>query len=256
MLFFSVPPVDGLSVTPGLLSFIAPEYFSAYYLFLDIGKGIASVDMNKAKTAYRFYNKVINLIEDNDTTGGEALIIIPDDWDLPMHIKLATAWLASQERKIIVNRLNDLGYRVYDVLVVRRVIKALFPEPVVDLSPFKQFLDYDMVYGIPMNESTATNTNVKCRYYPEQCVMHARLIINALIDTLQNPPWIHLLGPSPKLIPRFMNDGIKSVDTTGHTSNSIRPVTGDRKGKMNDLAMYMRLRKIITVNQIKISLGT
>ncbi len=235
---------------------------------------------SKVKLAYRFYSSVIKRIEDNTVrefnvfkainethdelytaSGGVAFIVIPDDWNLHTHIKLAAAWLASQEHGVIIKRLNDLNYRVHDVLVIRRVIEGLIPEPKVNLEPYAPFIKAygdSLVYAIDANVNTSMrNREIKCRHHPGECITNINIVADALVNALGNP-WIHLMGPPPKLIlSKFIN---KPTDTTGHTSNAIKSAdtTGHRldivhyntrqrgSGKMNDLLMRMRLKHYLS----------
>lgn len=265
VLIFTVPPWDGLVITPGLLTFIIPnlEYLAAYWVIFDIGQGIAKQNglSSKIKFAYKAYGKFIKLIEETRdyALGGEVLVVIPDDWDSTTHVKLANAWLGSSESKIIYRKLEDLGYKVRLVLVVRRVIKSMLPEPVVDLEPYMLFIKAygnSLIYAIDANINTSmVNANIKCRHHPGECISNINIVADALVSEL-NDPWIHLLGPPPKLIlSKFFN-----ADTTGHTSNAIKSAdtTGHRldivhynarhkgSGKMNDLLMWKRLRDYLT----------
>ena len=244
MILLSVPPVDGLVVSPGLLPMIRPEYFAVNYVMFDVGKNIAKQNSISSKIvfAYRFYSSVIDRMDSDYAVGGKALVVIPDDFDLKTHIKLAEKWLESTERYALSRKLRSLGYEMIDVLIIRRVIKDLITMS-VDLSPFMDFIKVygdSIAYGVPANESTAlVNTNVRCRFYPNQCVTHAKLIINELIS--HGSFWIHLLGPTMPVLRQFMNDrNVTSVDTTGHTYGSIHSNNG--LGKINEIAVLMKLK--------------
>ena len=161
MLIFTVPPADGLVVTPGLMTFIIPQYFDTPFLLLDIGKSLAKASelSSKIKLAYKFYSRVAKLIENytikefNITKavnevhdefainpGGLVLIVIPDDYELKAHRKLADAWLNSSEAKVIESMFKNLGYDVWYALVIRRVISDLITRR-VDLSPFMKYIN-------------------------------------------------------------------------------------------------------------------
>ena len=245
MILLSVPPIDGTVISPGLLPMIRPEYFSAPYIMLDIGKGIARQNSISSKIvfAYRFYSNVIDKMDSDYAVGGTALVVVPDDFDLKTHVKLATSWLNSTEHSALHRRFRDMGYEMIDVLIIRRVIKDLITGT-VDLSPFMDFVKKygdSIAYGVPANESTAlANANVRCRYYPSQCIAHAKLIINELIRLIDKP-WIHLLGPTMPVLRQFMVDGkVTSADTTGHTYSSIHADRG--LGKINEMAVLMKLK--------------
>ena len=244
MILLSVPPIDGVVVSPGLLPMVRPEYFAVNYVMLDIGKGIAKQNSISSKIifAYRFYDNVVDRMDSDYAVGGKALVVIPDDFDLKTHVKLAEKWLESTERYALSRKLRSLGYEMIDVLIIRRVIKDLITMS-VDLIPFKDFIKKygdSIAYGVPANESTAlVNANVRCRFYPNQCITHAKLIINELIS--HGRFWIHLLGPTMPVLKQFMVDGrVTSADTTGHTYGSIHADTG--LGKINEVAVLMKLK--------------
>lgn len=246
MLVFSVPPVDGLVLTPGLASFYVPDYASAFYVFFDVGVKIASENLgSKLRDAYRTYTKLIDLFLSSEyAVGGKALVVIPDDWELNTHIKLAKTWLSSYEHKAIHKSLSNHGYDPIDVLVIRRFICDRL-SLTVDLSPYRDFIKMygeSLAYAMPANISNALiGANIKCKTRPSECMVHISLGVNALLSEL-NKPWVHLLGPPTRLLSRFINDArITSADTTGHTSNAIthnpNPIN---HGKMIDLVIRLR----------------
>ncbi len=244
-----MPPVDGLILTPGLASFFVPSHAGVYFTMFDVGIGIASEGTlnGKLKLAYKVYSRLIDLLTSSEhALGGKALVVIPDDWDLSKHVKLSDAWLASQERGVIHAKLAKHGYEVFDVLVVRRFIKDRLMLS-VDLTPFKQFIKVygnSIVYAIPANVSNAlVDFNIKCRHHPSECITHINLGVNALVSELNNP-WIHLLGPPPRLIlSRFINNTVvTSADTTGHRLDIVHYNYMHGSGKMNDPLMLMRLK--------------
>lgn len=245
MIILSIPPVDGLVLTPGLVSFYQEEYSGVYYVMLDIGIKVAQYGglNNKIKVAHKTYNKLVGLLLDSEyAIGGKALIVIPDDFELSKHIKLATAWLNSYERRTIHKMLNNHGYEPIDVLVIRRYITDRFTLS-IDLSPYLPLIRTyanALVYAIPANISTAlVNTDIKCRSNPNECITHIKLAVNTLINELEKP-WIHLLGPSLKhVLQRFYNNiNVTSADITGHTDNLASTA--------KTITVQLRLRNILT----------
>jgi len=217
----SVPTTpDGcLLVTPGLSRFITPEdYAGAWFIMLDVGKQVASISASgKVRFAYRFYMKAIDKVVENEGAPVKVGLIIPDDWDLKTHLRLANAWLRSQERKLLINRILDLGVsEVTEVLVIRRIIHAFNQ---VDATPFKPFIGLGLTYGIPLNTSTALagGSNIRCSTNPGVCIQHARLIINT-ISELDEKAEFHLMGPPiATVLTRLMNEPqVASADTTSH----------------------------------------
>jgi len=228
-----------------------PDYAGVYYVMFDVGVKIASVNsLSKLKSAYRAYNKLIDLFLSSEyAVGGKALIIIPDDWDLDMHIKLAKVWLSSHERRAIHARLGKGGYEATDVLVVRRFIKDRLALT-VDFSPYKDFIKTygeSLAYAIPGNISNALiNADIKCRSLPSECLTHILLAVNVLTNELNNP-WIHLLGPSFKsVLQEFSSDArVTSADITGHTINLIGNT------RLSDLALRLRFIDILFKRYLK-----
>jgi len=144
-------------------------------------------------------------------------ILIPDDWEISTHIKLAKAWLKSQERKIIIDKLTTLGVvKIQEILVIRRII---YPLNLVDTAPFKEFLNQGYIYGIPQHISNAMadGSNIKCSTYPDTCIQHAKLIVNTISELDPNAEF-HLMGPPiSSILTKLMNEPrITSADTTSH----------------------------------------
>jgi hypothetical protein len=216
----SVPATpDGcLLVTPGLVRFVTPEDYGAWFIMLDVGKQIASASANgKVRFAYRFYMKSIGRVIENEGAPIKVGLIIPDDWDLKTHLRLAEAWLRSQERKLLINRILDLGVReIAEVLVIRRIIHAFNQ---VDATPFKPFVGIGLTYGIPLNTSTALadGSNIRCSANPGTCIQHARLATTAVVE-IDPGATFHLMGPPiATVLTKLMNEPrVASADATSH----------------------------------------
>jgi hypothetical protein len=217
----SVPTTpDGcLLVTPVLARFITPEdYAGAWFIMLDVGKQVASIPANgKVRFAYRFYMKTIDKVIENEGMPAKVGLIIPDDWDLKTHLRLAENWLRSQERKLLINRLVNLGAsEIAEVLVIRRIIHAFNQ---VDASPFKPFIGLGLTYGIPLNVSTALadGSNIRCSTHPCTCIQHAKLVTTAVVE-LDPGAVFHLMGPPiATVLTKLMNEPrVASADTTSH----------------------------------------
>jgi len=217
----SVPATpDGcLLVTPGLSRFITPEdYAGAWFIMLDVGKQVASISASgKVRFAYRFYMRALGRVVENEGAPVKVGLIIPDDWDLKTHLRLADAWLRSQERKLLINRILDLGVsEVTEVLVIRRIIHAFNQ---VDATPFKPFIGLGLTYGIPLNTSTALadGSNIRCSTHPGVCIQHARLTTTAVAE-LDPGAVFHLMGPPiATVLTKLMSEPrVASADTTSH----------------------------------------
>jgi len=221
MIICSVPTTpDGcLLLTPGLLRFTSDDDLTAPFMVFDIGVKIASINSlsDKLKFTYRTYTKYIDMIQKTETQPYAVKILIPDDWELTTHIKLARAWLKSQERKVIIDKLTTLGVvKIQEILVIRRIIHPL---NLVDTTPLKEFLNQGYIYGIPQHISNALadGSNIKCSTNPNTCIQHARLIINT-ISELDEKAEFHLMGPpiATVLTKLLYEQKIVSVDTTSH----------------------------------------
>jgi len=221
MIICSVPTTpDGcLLLTPGLLRFVSENDLSAPFMILDIGVKIASINSlsGKLKFTYRTYMKYIDMIQKTETQPYAVKILIPDDWELTTHVKLAKAWLKSQERKIIIDKLTTLGVaEIKEILVIRRIIHPL---NLVDTTPFKEFLNQGYIYGIPQHISNAMadGSNIRCSTNPDTCIQHAKLIISTISELDPNAEF-HLMGPPiATVLTKLMNEQkIVSVDTTSH----------------------------------------
>jgi len=221
MIICSVPTTpDGcLLLTPGLLRFVSENDLSAPFMVFDIGVKIASINnlSGKLKFTYRTYTKYIDMVQKTETPPYAVKIMIPDDWELTTHIKLAKAWLKSQERKVIIDKLTNLGVaEIKEILVIRRIIKPL---GLVDTTPFKEFIGQGFIYGIPQHISNALadGSNIRCSTHPDACIQHAKLIINT-ISELDEKAEFHLMGPPiSSILTKLMNEQkIVSVDTTSH----------------------------------------
>jgi len=221
MIICSVPTTpDGcLLLTPGLLRFVTDNDLSAPFMVFDIGVKIASINSlsGKLKFTYRTYTKYIDMVQKTKTPPYAVKILIPDDWEINTHIKLAKAWLKSQERKVIIDKLTTLGVaEIKEILVIRRIIKPL---NLVDTTPFKEFIGQGFIYGIPQHISNALSdgSNIRCSTNPDTCIQHAKLIINA-ISELDEKAEFHLMGPPiSSILTKLMNEPrVVSVDTTSH----------------------------------------
>jgi len=217
----SVPTTpDGcLLITPGLSRFITPEdYAGAWFIMMDVGKQIASASASgKVRFAFRFYMHALGKVIESEGAPVKVGLIIPDDWDLKTHLRLANAWLRSQERKLLISRLAELGVsEVTEVLVIRRIIHAFNQ---VDATPFKPFTRLGLTYGIPLNTSTALadGSNVRCSTHPDVCIQHARLTTTAVAE-LDPGAVFHLMGPPiATVLTKLMNEPrVASADTTSH----------------------------------------
>jgi len=217
----SVPTTpDGcLLITPGLARFITPEdYAGAWFIMMDVGKQVASASASgKVRFAYRFYMRALGKVTENEGMPAKVGLIIPDDWDLRIHLRLADAWLRSQKRKLLINRILELGVReVAEVLVIRRIVHAFNQ---VDATPFKPFVGIGLTYGIPLNTSTALadGSNIRCSTHPDACIQHARLVTTAVVEIDPNAEF-HLMGPPiATVLTKLMNEPrAASADTTSH----------------------------------------
>ena len=217
----SVPTTpDGcLLVTPGLSRFITPEdYAGAWFIMLDVGKQIASASTNgKVRFAFSFYMRALDKVIENEGAPVKVGLIIPDDWDLKTHLRLAENWLRGQERKLLISRILDLGVsEIAEVLVIRRIIHAFNQ---VDASPFRPFIGLGLTYGIPLNVSTALagGSNIRCSTHPSVCIQHARLATTAVAE-LDPGAIFHLMGPPiATVLTKLMNEPrAASADTTSH----------------------------------------
>ena len=219
MLICSVPvTVDGcLLVTPSLLRFISPLDWSAPFQIFDIGVKIASIHglSGKLRFAFRAYGSYVDVLQGMDPPCA-VRILIPDDWEMDSHIKLARAWLGSEERGLLLSRLRDLGVvEVQEILVIRRVLAG---RDGVNLSPFREFLGRGLLYGIPLHVSNAmTDSNIRCSAHPDACIHHAHLIIDAL-SGLDEKAEFHMMGPPiVSVLNQLMgHPRITSADTTSH----------------------------------------
>jgi len=206
-------------VTPGLSRFITPEdYAGAWFIMMDVGKQLASASASdKVRFAYRFYMRALGKVVENEGAPVKVGLIIPDDWDLKTHLRLAENWLRSQERKLLISRILDLGAgEVTEVLVIRRIIHAFNQ---VDATPFKPFIGLGLTYGIPLNVSTALagGSNIRCSTHPGTCIQHARLTTTAVVE-LDPGAVFHLMGPPIAIVlTKLMNEPkVASADTTSH----------------------------------------
>ena len=240
-LIYSVPPIDGLVLTPGLSSFIQPEYVAGVSrVLLDVGKGVAEGG-GGVRDAYRLYNSLVNVLRAYGAVGGLAILTIPDAWDLKTHLRLATQWLHSSERVGIAKALAGLGFEVLDMLVVRRVVKTML-DPTPDLGPYASIArEFGVqVFGVPANVDTSIEgVDIKCRYDVVGCTSRARLLARGL----RGLGAVHLMGP-PIQVLRDLWGEVDSADTTGHTYGMV--LNGRR---INELTALLRLRqRILTVN--------
>jgi hypothetical protein len=188
-------------------------------MVFDIGVKIASINSlsGKLKFTYRTYMKYIDMVQKTETPPYAIKIMIPDDWELTTHLKLAKAWLKSQERKVIIDKLTTLGVaEIKEILVIRRIIHPL---SLVDTTPFKEFLNQGYIYGIPQHISNALSdgSNIRCSTHPDVCIQHAKLIVNA-ISELDEKAEFHLMGPPiSSILTKLMNEPrVVSTDTTSH----------------------------------------
>jgi hypothetical protein len=188
-------------------------------MIFDIGVKIASINnlSGKLKFTYRTYMKYIGMVQKTETPPYNVKIMIPDDWELTTHLKLAKAWLKSQERKIIIDKLTTLGVaEIKEILVIRRIIHPL---NLVDTTQFKEFIGQGYIYGIPQHISNALSdgSNIRCSTNPNTCIQHAKLIINTISELDPNAEF-HLMGPPiSSILTKLMNEQkIVSVDTTSH----------------------------------------
>ena len=237
ILICSVPvTVDGcLLVTPSLLRFVSPLDWSAPYQIFDIGVKIASIHglSGKLRFAFRTYMAYADMLQDPPYA---VRILIPDDWELTSHIKLARAWLGSGERKILIDRLTALGVEVQEILVVRRVLSS----GGVDLSPFREFLGRGLLYGIPLHISNAlTDSNIRCSAYPDACIQHAVSIIDAFSGVDEKAEF-HLMGPPiVSVLNRLVHPRIVSADTTSHRVD-IKHMRIDGMEVLVSMAKYLK----------------
>ena len=235
----SVPvTVDGcLLVTPSLLRFVSPDDWSAPFQIFDIGVKIASIHglSGKLRFAFRTYMAYADMLQRMDPPYA-VRILIPDDWELTSHIKLARAWLGSEERRLLIDRLTALGVNIQEILVVRRVLSS----GGVDLSPFREFLGRGLLYGIPLHVSNAlTDSNIRCSAHPDACIHHAVSIIDAL-GGVDEKAEFHLMGPPiVSVLNRLIHPRIVSADTTSHRVD-IKHMRIDGISILVSLAKYLK----------------
>ena len=235
----SVPvTVDGcLLVTPSLLRFVSPLDWSAPFQIFDIGVKIASIHglSGKLRFAFRTYMAYADMLQRMDPPYA-VRILIPDDWELTSHIKLARAWLGSEERRLLIDRLTALGVDIQEILVVRRVLSS----GGVDLSPFREFLGRGLLYGIPLHISNAlTDSNIRCSAYPDACIHHAVSIIDAFSGVDEKAEF-HLMGPPiVSVLNRLIHPRVVSADTTSHRVD-IKHMRIDGISILVSLAKYLK----------------
>ena len=237
----SVPATpDGcLLVTPGLSRFITPEdYAGAWFIIFDIGKQMASASASgKVRLAYRFYMHALGKVIENEGMPAKVDLIIHDDWDLKTHLRLADTWLRSQERKLLINRLVDLGVKeIAEILVIRRIIHAFSQ---VDATPFKPFIGLGLTYGIPLNTSTALadGSNIRCSANPGACIQHAKLITTTMME-IDPDAVFHLMGPPITVLAKLMSEPrVVSADTTSHAD--IKHVNVNREAKNVSTLLFL-----------------
>ena len=239
VLICSVPvTVDGcLLVTPSLLRFVSPDDWSAPFQIFDIGVKIASIHglSGKLRFAFRTYMAYADMLQRMDPPYA-VRILIPDDWELTSHIKLARAWLGSEERRLLIDRLTALGVNIQEILVVRRVLSS----GGVDLSPFGEFLGRGLLYGIPLHVSNAlTDSNIRCSAYPDACIHHAVSIIDAFSGVDEKAEF-HLMGPPiVSVLNRLIHPRIVSADTTSHRVD-IKHMRIDGMEVLVSMAKYLK----------------
>jgi len=239
MLICSVPvTVDGcLLVTPSLLRFVSPLDWSAPFQIFDIGVKIASIHglSGKLRFAFRTYMAYVDVLQGIPPYA--VRILIPDDWEVDSHIKLARAWLGSEERRLLLSRLRDLGVEVREILVIRRVLAG---RDEVDPSPFREFLGRGLLYGIPLHVSNAmADSNIRCSAYPN-CIHHANSIIDAF-SGLDEKAEFHLMGPPiSRVLTRLMgHPRVVSADTTSHRVD-LKHMRIDGVSILASLAKYLK----------------
>jgi len=239
MLICSVPvTVDGcLLVTPSLLRFVSPLDWSAPFQIFDIGVKIASIHglSGKLRFAFRTYMAYVDVLQGIPPYA--VRILIPDDWEVDSHIKLARAWLGSEERRLLLSRLRDLGVEVREILVIRRVLVG----DGVDPSPFREFLGRGLLYGIPLHINNAmADSNIRCSAYPNACIHHANSIIDAF-SGLDEKAEFHLMGPPiSRVLTRLMgHPRVVSADTTSHRVD-LKHMRIDGVSILASLAKYLK----------------
>ena len=201
---------------PRSSSFCFPlDWLSPFQVF-DVGVRFASVNglSGKLRFAYRTYMRYIDMLRETGSPPYAVKVVIPDDWEIDAHIKLARAWLGSEERRLLIDRLTALGVNIQEILVVRRVLSS----GGVDLSPFREFLGRGLLYGIPLHISNAlVDSNIRCSAHPNACVQHAGLIVDALSGVDEKAEF-HLMGPpiSGVLTKLMGMKRVVSADTTSH----------------------------------------
>jgi len=254
MIICSVPTTpDGcLLLTPGLLRFVTDNDLSAPFMVFDIGVKIASINnlSGKLKFTYRTYTKYIDMVQKTETPPYAVKIMIPDDWEINTHIKLARAWLKSQERKVIIDKLTTLGVvKIQEILVIRRIIKPL---SLVDTTPFKEFIGQGFIYGIPQHISNALTdgTNIRCSTHPDACIQHAKLIVNAISELDENAEF-HLMGPPiSSILTKLMNEPrVVSVDTTSHRVDIKHARYVNKNANMKNMETLLFLAKYLNVTR-------
>jgi len=254
MIICSVPTTpDGcLLLTPGLLRFTSDDDLTAPFMVFDIGVKIASINnlSGKLKFTYRTYMKYIDMVQKTETPPYNVKILIPDDWEINTHVKLAKAWLKSQERKVITDKLTNLGVaEIKEILVIRRIIKPL---SLVDTTPFKEFLNQGYIYGIPQHISNALTdgSNIRCSTHPDTCIQHARLIINT-ISELDEKAEFHLMGPPiSSILTKLMNEPrVVSVDTTSHRVDIKHARYVNKNANMKNMETLLFLAKYLNVTR-------
>ncbi|MEM4964880.1 MAG: hypothetical protein QXT13_12115 [Pyrobaculum sp.] len=216
MIIFSVPPVDGIVITPGLKRYVTVDMLSMAFALLDIGIAGARNDMaHKARRAYEFYMSLLSELAGVDTPPSHVFLVVPDAFDAKQHLRLAEVFRIYQ-RKIETAWTGVFKLRF--LLVVRRFLRR----ETLDAETFGKLSHYADHYrgvAIPANVDTAGERDVKCARELDTCLRH----INRALDLFATAEWRHLLGPPLRsVLSRYLRDvRVDSADTTSHRLDLI-----------------------------------
>lgn len=217
MIIFSVPPVDGIVITPGLRRYVTDDMMrSVAFALLDIGISGARDDAaRKARRAYEFYIDLLKELAGLDTPPAHIFLVVPDAFDIRQHLRLAETF------KTYAKKIETAWGRVFELrflFVTRRFLR----EERLDVETFgrlTRFVESFSGVAIPANVDTASERDVKCAREPDTCLRH----INRALDLFATAEWRHLLGPPLRsVLSRYLRDvRVDSADTTSHRLDLI-----------------------------------
>lgn len=235
MIVLSVPPIDGVVLTPALA-----RYVDGYMLegvdvaLLDIGISGARMDgARKARRAYEFYMDSLKALSSLETPPSRILLVVPDSFDIRQHLRLAETW-RMYARKI--EREWSRSFRTTYLFVVRRFLRS----DAADREATRRLAEYVEEYrgvAVPANIDTADHRDVKCAREPSICIAHIRAALETFGDVAE---WRHVLGPPIKaVLSRIYGDPrIDSADTTSHRLDILSRLGTRRPSTLHLLTAY------------------